>query len=85
MHDRVQGSVFSFLAGLFSKHAIKTVLAGGYAMNAYKLQRMTFDIDFVIREADLTKLEPDILHAGYSVFNRTNAFIQYKSKKPQSS
>gem|GEM_PF-3221453 len=47
-------------------------------MNAYRLQRMTFDVDFVIKEEDLCKIEPEILDKGYTVFNKTAAFIQYK-------
>lgn len=50
-------------------------------MNAYKIQRMTFDVDFMLTKEDCEKIEPDILSLGYSIFNRTAAFVQYKSER----
>jgi hypothetical protein len=43
---------------------------------------MTFDIDFMVTAADCTKIEPDLLKAGYSVFNRQNSFLQFKGESP---
>lgn len=57
-------------------------MVGGYALIANKVQRMTFDIDFMVTESDCEKLEPDVLSAGYTVFNRKSAFVQFKSEKP---
>ena len=37
------------------KHHVKVVLVGGYALIANKVQRMTFDIDFILTLEDLKK------------------------------
>ena len=74
------GSIFGFLAKLFRKHDVRAVLVGGYAMNVYQVQRMTFDVDFVVTADEAARLEPDLLAAGYAVFNRSKAFVQFKSQ-----
>jgi hypothetical protein len=78
---QIQHSIFQFLADLFRENGIHAVLVGGYAMNAYRLQRMTFDIDFMICEKDLDKIKPVLLSVGYEIFNQTNAFVQFKSNQ----
>jgi hypothetical protein len=42
---------------------------------------MTFDIDFLITADDCATIEPDLMKAGYSVFNRQDAFVQFKNEK----
>jgi hypothetical protein len=79
---KIKGSIFKFIASLFKKHKVRGVMVGGYALVANKVQRMTFDIDFMITSADLERIEADILSAGYSFFNRQNAFVQFKSSIP---
>ena len=74
------GSIFQTLSAIFIKHSIQPVLVGGYAIIAYKIQRMTFDIDFLLTADDFAKIESDIFALGYSVFNRQNAFVQLKSE-----
>jgi hypothetical protein len=77
----MNGSIFKILASLFKRHGIKPVLVGGYAMIAHKIQRMTFDIDFMLTFSDCKKIEADITALGYSILNRTEAFVQFKSEK----
>jgi hypothetical protein len=77
----IQGSVFKFLSSLFTRHKVQCVLVGGYALIVNKVQRMTFDVDFIVTAADCSRIEPDIIKAGYSVFNRQESFIQFKSEK----
>jgi hypothetical protein len=76
-----RGSIFKILASVFKKHVVEPVLVGGYAVISYKIQRTTFDIDFFLTKEDYSKIEQDILLLGYSVFNRTDAFVQLKSEK----
>jgi len=76
----IHGSIFNFLAALLRKHGVQAVLVGGYALNASKVQRMTFDVDFAVTAEARARLEPDILAAGYSVFNRQQAFVQYRGE-----
>jgi hypothetical protein len=78
----IEGSIFEFLSSLFERHNIQSVLVGGYALNANKVQRMTFDIDFLITANDCAEIEPDLTKAGYSVFNRQDAFVQFKNERP---
>lgn len=77
-----QGSIFTLLASIFRKQGIKPVLIGGYALIANKVQRTTFDIDFIVTSEDAAKLEPAILGKGYSVRSREGAFVQFKAEKP---
>ena len=78
----IEGSVFKFLSSLFKKKDVQGVLVGGYALIANKVQRTTFDIDFLMTASDCGKIEPDLAKAGYSVFNRQDAFVQYRSAVP---
>ena len=78
---QIEDSIFKFLSSLFKKHDIPAILVGGYALIANKVQRMTFDIDFLVTERDILKIEQEIIKAGYSVFNRQDAFLQFKSSK----
>lgn len=79
---KVDGSIFKFIAALFKKHRVSAILVGGYALIANNVQRMTFDIDCMVTLSDLEKMEPDILGAGYSVFSRQDAFVQFRSMVP---
>lgn len=76
-----QGSIFRQLAFIFKRHGIRCVLVGGYAVNAHKVQRMTFDIDFMVSLSDYAKIERDLLDLGYSIFSRQDNFIQMKTEK----
>jgi hypothetical protein len=76
---KIEGSIFKFLSGLFKKHGVRAILVGGYALIANKVQRTTFDIDFMITGIDCDNIEPDLANAGYSVSNRQDAFVQFKS------
>jgi hypothetical protein len=42
----------------------------------------TDDIDFLITADDCAKIEPDLIKAGYSIFNRQDAFVQFKNERP---
>jgi len=77
----IEGSIFTFLATLFKKHEIQSVLVGGYALIVNNVQRMTFDIDFMVTAKDCRKIEPDLIEAGYSILSRQEAFVQFKGEK----
>jgi hypothetical protein len=79
---KIEGSLFKFIASIFKKHDIHGVLVGGYALIANKVQRTTFDIDFMVTAVDCGKIEPDLIKSGYGVFNRQDAFVQFKSTVP---
>ena len=76
---KIEGSIFNFVASLFKRYRIRGVLVGGYALIANNVQRMTFDIDFLVTSGDYDKIEHEFLNAGYSLFNRQTAFVQLKS------
>ena len=78
----IQGSIFEFLSTVFKKNSVQAVLVGGYALNVNNVQRMTFDIDFMITASDCSKIEQDFLKAGYSVFSRQDSFLQFRGEKP---
>lgn len=77
----IEGSIFKFLSNLFKKYEIKSVLVGGYALIVNKVQRMTFDIDFMVTKKDCQKIEPDLIEAGYSILSRQEAFVQFTGEK----
>jgi hypothetical protein len=79
--NQYKGSTFSLLGAIFRAKSITSVLVGGYALCAHKIQRMTFDIDFMITLTDYNIIESDVLKIGYSVFNRSEAFAQLKADK----
>ncbi len=81
MRKPIENSVFKFISSTFSKHNIPCVLVGGYALIANKVQRMTFDVDLIISEKDFNKLEIDVLKAGYEIFNKQKAFVQFRNDK----
>jgi len=74
-------SIFKILSSMFYKYDVNPVLVGGYALIANKVQRMTFDIDFLISEASFAKIEMEIIKIGYSIFHRQDAFVQFKSEE----
>ena len=76
------GSLFGYLAELFEKKGVRGLLVGGYAINAYHIQRMTFDIDFMVTSEDFNKIKHDLFVSGYSVFQQTEAFVQLRSDEP---
>lgn len=78
---QVEKSIFKIISALFKKHNIEPVLVGGYALIANKVQRMTFDIDFLVTELNYNKIEKDFFKLGYSIFHQQEAFIQLKSNK----
>lgn len=82
MSETLRGrSVFVLLASIFKKHSVNPVLVGGYAFIASKVLRTTFDIDFMITAEDESKIEPDIISAGYAIRKRQGAFIQFRADK----
>lgn len=74
----VRGSMFGFLGELFARLAVQPVLVGGYAVNAYHVQRNTFDIDFMVDAEDCRRIERALVEAGYAVFSRQDAFLQMR-------
>lgn len=69
--NQISGSIFKTLASIFKKHAVI----------AYKIQRSTFDIDFMVTNDDYKKIESDMFELGYSIFNKTDAFVQLRGNK----
>jgi len=72
-------SIFEKLDAIFKKFSIQPVLVGGYAVISYKIQRMTFDVDFLITTEDYLKVEQELLALGYSIVNKNEVFVQFKS------
>ena len=58
------GSIFKYLAELFEARGVLPVLVGGYAINAYHIQRMTFDIDFILTIEEFNKIKTDLFESG---------------------
>ncbi|MBL8025542.1 MAG: nucleotidyltransferase [Fibrobacteres bacterium] len=78
-----QGSIFTWLGKLFKERMVTPILVGGYAVLAYKVERSTFDIDFMLTIEQWSKIENDMLAAGYSYINKSDSFIQLKNKQQQ--
>ena len=80
----IEGSIFKFLSSVFKKHDVQAVLVGGYALIAHKVQRMTFDIDFMVTKESSIKIEQDIINAGYSVLNRRKLLFNSRAGRSDS-
>lgn len=79
-NQEIKGSIFEFLSAVFVSYHIQCLLVGGYAMIAHKVQRMTFDVDFLLSEDDYNKIEADLLKVGYKVINRQSSFVQLQDQ-----
>jgi hypothetical protein len=77
-----QGSIFKFISEIFKRNNVRVLLVGGYALNAYKVQRMTFDIDFITTFAGYTRIQNELANAGYEVFHQSDAFVQLRGNQP---
>jgi len=77
------GSIFTWLGRLFKERAITPVLIGGYAVLAYKIERSTFDIDFMLTLEQWSKIEKDMFAAGYTFIHKSDSFIQLKNIKQE--
>jgi hypothetical protein len=69
---KIEGSLFKFISFLFKKHDVHGVLVGGYALIANKVQRATFDIDFLIGDA---RTVGKIISRGKTVVIAGESFI----------
>lgn len=78
-----RGSIFTWLGRLFKERSITPILVGGYAVLAYKIERSTFDIDFMLTIEQWIKIEKDMLAAGYSFISKTDSFIQLKNTQQE--
>ncbi len=66
----MSGSLFQILGKFFRNNDVRPVLVGGYAVISYHIQRMTFDVDFIMTRENCCSLEKNILALGYVVFCR---------------
>jgi predicted nucleotidyltransferase component of viral defense system len=79
---RKRSSVFRLLSDLFAEVGMRTVLAGGYAVNAHKFSRQTFDIDFVVQSRDAGRLADALGDAGFTALTGNPTFARYRSPTP---
>jgi predicted nucleotidyltransferase len=75
-------NVFDFLSKELGRKKIPCVLIGGFAVNHYKVSRQTADVDFLIKEEDLKKIETALVKAGYKTKDERKPFVRFKSDKP---
>jgi hypothetical protein len=59
-----------------SRMNLEFIVCGGFAVNAYQIQRKTGDIDLVVRARDAFRWKAELLSLGYRVFHETDAFLQ---------
>lgn len=59
-----------------SRVSLEFIVCGGFAVNAYQIQRKTGDIDLVVRDRDAARWKSELLALGYRVFHESGAFLQ---------
>ena len=58
-------TAFKFLISEFEKKNIPLLVIGGFAVNIYKVNRATSDLDFLIGDGNYAKAEEVLKEAGY--------------------
>jgi hypothetical protein len=67
------------LAANAEAEGLETILVGGNAINLHAYFRTTFDIDLLVREADVELWVFFFQEHGYAVFNRSLNFVRLRS------
>lgn len=71
--------VLKYLMELFNKNEIPYALIGGLALNIHGIVRTTKDLDFVIAQKDILKVEDFLLTHGYKKLLRNEEVANYAS------
>jgi hypothetical protein len=59
-------------------NGLKSVLVGGNAVSLYAYFRTTFDVDLLVREADVERWMKFFQDFGYTIFHRSSNFIRLR-------
>lgn len=71
------GAVFDRLAQLLGSGSERFAVVGGYALLAHGVQRLTFDLDILVRSADQARLVDGLEDAGYETLHRSSGFSNH--------
>lgn len=74
--------VFEAVSGDFGKGKIPCVVIGGIAVNFYKYNRQTTDVDFLLCKEDLERATQSLGKLGYRLARQQDTFAQFESEKP---
>lgn len=62
-----------------SKEGKAFIVIGGHALNAHGISRTTGDLDLMVARSDCAFWENFLSSLGYTIFQKTSAFIQSKA------
>ncbi|MBI5243928.1 MAG: hypothetical protein HY922_09665 [Elusimicrobia bacterium] len=70
--------VLKLLLDECASHAVRYGVIGGFALGALGAARATMDVDLLVHQEDLAKLDEALAGAGYARFHHTENFSQYR-------
>lgn len=73
--------VFDAVSGDFSKGKIPCVVIGGIAVNFYKYNRQTTDVDFMLCKEDFERALQGLKKHGYRIAHQQDTFAQFTTDK----
>ncbi len=75
-------NVFDAIAEDFGKGKIPCLVIGGIAVNFYKYNRQTTDVDFLLSKDDSKQAFISLEKIGYRLTHQRGAFAQFESDHP---
>lgn len=76
-------TVFYLISEACKKAGVSCVLIGGFALNHYKVTRVTADLDFLITEEDFKRISGLLEGVGYRMDACDNLFARFTSINPE--
>ncbi len=75
-------NVFNAVADDFGKGKIPCLIIGGIAVNFYKYNRQTTDVDFMLDKASYDQARRGLEKLGYHLARQQDTFAQFESAQP---
>ena len=60
-----------------ARHKVEALVIGGYSLPAYGVMRQTLDVDCLIAETEINRLNEILSEAGYVEKEKTQNFVRY--------
>jgi hypothetical protein len=70
-------NIFELLASEAATHQLRFLLIGGHAVNAHGASRMTFDVDILVRRAELVEWRKVAEQMGFVFSSEQRTFVQF--------
>lgn len=71
--------ILQHLSRIMQQEQVQALLVGGWSLGAYGVNRQTIDIDFVVLERDLLRMEARLSPLGYEEVFRNSLFAKLRA------